>query len=149
MSEVWIAAAITVGGSVISGIGQEKKAKKDRENANADRKAATREEALYSGVLSSFEREQDDYYEQLGRQRKQRGLDTFRQFSTTNQFAPNMVSGDTNIVLPDKPNVANNIDAGVRQDQANQQVANAAPGGGGGKGGSSLVKKLVDPLGIF
>lgn len=149
MAEVWVAAAVTVGGAVISGVAAEKKAKKDRENANSDRKAATREEALYSGVLSSFEREQEDYYNQLGRQRKQRGLETFRQFSTTNQFAPNMVSGDTNIVLPAQPNVANNIDAGVRQDQANQATQNAAPGGGGGKKDGSLIKKIADPLGIF
>lgn len=149
MAEVWVAAAVTVGGAVVSGVAAEKKAKKDRENANADRKAATREEALYSGVLSAFEREQEDYYDQLGRQRKQRGLDTFRQFSTTNQFAPNMVSGDTNIVLPEKPNVANNIDAGVRQDQANQAANQPQGGGGGGKGGGGIVKKIVDPLGIF
>lgn len=149
MAEVWVAAAVTVGGAVISGVAAEKKAKKDRENANSDRKAATREEALYSGVLSAFEREQEDYYNELGRQRKQRGLDTFRQFSTTNQFAPNMVSGDTNIVLPTQPNVANNIDAGVRQDQANQQANNAIGGNSGGGKGSSLVKKIVDPLGLF
>lgn len=149
MAEVWVAAVVTVGGAVVSGVAAEKKAKKDRENANADRKAATREEALYSGVLSSYEREDEDYYEQLKRQRKQRGLDTFRQFSTTNQFAPNMVSGDTNIVLPERPNVANNIDAGVRQDQANQQANNGVASQNGGKGGSSLAKKIIDPLGIF
>lgn len=146
MGEVWVAAAVTVGGAVVSGVAAEKKAKQDRENANTDRKAATREEALYSGVLSSFEREQDDYYNQLERQRKQRGLDTFRQFSTTNQFAPKMVSGDTNIVLPSKPNVADNIDAGVRRDEelqaANQQ-------NNGGKKGDSLFKKVHDPLGLF
>lgn len=147
MAEVWVAAAVTVGGAVISGVAADKKAKKDRKNANEDRKAATREEALYSGVLSSYEREDEDYYNQLERQRKQRGLDTFRQFSTTNQFAPNMVSGDTNIVLPDRPNVANNIDAGVKQDQANQ-AANQ-PEGPQRKKGGSLVNKIVDPLGLF
>ena len=146
MTEVWVAAAISVGGAVVSGYAADKQADKARKNANEDRKVATRDEALYSGILSSFEREQEDYYNQLDRQRKQRGLDTFRQFSTTAQFAPNYVSGDQNIVLPNKPNVANSIDAGVRQDQALQRTNENAPQGKKGKSG---LGKLLDPLGLF
>lgn len=147
MTEVWVAAAISVGGAVVSGYAADKQADKARKNANEDRKAATREEALYSGILSSFESEQEDYYKQLDRQRKQRGLDTFRQFSTTAEFAPKYVSGDQNIVLPNEmPNVANNIDAGMRRDEALQRTNENAPQGKKGKSG---LGKLLDPLGLF
>ena len=148
MGEVWVSAVAGVAGSAISGYGQQKKAKEDRKNANEDRKAATREEALYSGVLSSFERELDDYYNQLNRQRKQRGLDTFRQFSTLNQFAPNYTpAAQQEIVVPDKPNIATNLDAAIRLDEANQQMGQSA--GPQHKGGSSTMKKIIDPLGLF
>ena len=147
MSEVWVAAAITVGGGVISGIGQEKKAKEDRKNANADRSAATREEALYGGILSSFERQQEDHYNQLDRQRKQRGLDTFRQFSTVNQFSPGFRDNSPGVVVPEQVSIANTIDKAVLEDQANQKAAQ--PQSEGGKKKSSLVKKIVDPLGLF
>ena len=150
MSEVWIAATITVGGGVISGYGQQKKAEEDRKNANEDRKAATREEALYGGVMSQFERELDDYYNQLNRQRKQRGLDTFKQFSTLNQFAPNYTpAAQQEIVVPDKPNIATQVDEVVRLDNANQQAAASMNAGGQKKGGSNTAKKIVDPLGLF
>ena len=149
MSEVWIAATVTVGGSAISGVAAQEKAEEDRKNANEDRKAATREEALYGGVLSQFEREQDDYYNQLNRQRKQRGLDTFKQFSTLNQFAPNyMPAAQQEIVVPDKPDIVASIDAAVRQDQANQATL-AQQQGNNNSGGSNIAKKIVDPLGLF
>ena len=148
MSEVWIAATVTVGGSAISGVAAQEKAEEDRKNANEDRKAATREEALYGGVLSQFEREQDDYYNQLNRQRKQRGLDTFKQFSTLNQFAPNYIpAAQQEIVVPDKPNIATNLDAAIRLDEANQQVGQPAATQGGG--GRSTAEKIIDPLGLF
>ena len=150
MGEVWVAAVATVAAGAIPGYGQQKKAKEDRKNANEDRRAATREEALYGGVLSQFEREQDDYYNQLNRQRKQRGLDTFKQFSTLNQFAPNYTpAAQQEIVVPDKPNIATNIDAAIRLDEANQQAAASMNAGGQKKGGSNTAKKIVDPLGLF
>lgn len=105
---------------------------------------------MYDGVLSQFEREQDDYYNQLNRQRKQRGLDTFRQFSTLNQFAPNYTpAAQQEIVVPDKPNIATNLDAAIRLDEANQQAAASMNAGGQKKGGSKIGKKIVDPLGLF
>lgn len=149
MAEIW-GAAIAVGGAVISGVAAQKKAKEDRKNANADRQAATRESTLYDGVLSSFEREQEDYYNQLNRQRKQRGLDTFRQFSTLNQFAPNYTPPvQQEIVVPQRPDIATNLDAAIRLDEANQQAAASMNAGGQKKGSSNIVKKIVDPLGLF
>ena len=152
MSEVWIAATITVGGAAISGYGQQKKAEEDRKNANEDRKAATREEALYGGVLSQFEREQDDYYNQLNRQRKQRGLDTFKQFNTLREYNPNyMPAANEAIVVPNQPNIANSLDAAIRQDEANQLAAQQQATGTAPqkRSGGSTVKKIVDPLGLF
>ena len=150
MSEVWIAATVTVGGSVISGVAAQEKAEEDRKNANEDRQAATREEAIYSGILSGFERDQEDYYNQLNRQRKQRGLDTFKQFSTLNQFAPNYTpAAQQEIVVPDKPNIATQVDEVVRLDNANQQAAASMNAGGQKKGGSNTAKKILDPLGLF
>ncbi len=103
MAEIW-GAAIAVGGAVVSGIAAEKKAKNDRKNANEDRRAATKEEAQYGSVISRFDAEQEDYFNQLNRSRKQRGLDQFRQFSTMNQIAPNYT--ETNrIVVPNRPDV--------------------------------------------
>ena len=146
MAEIW-GAAIAVGGAVVSGVAANKKAKEDRKNANEDRKVGTRDEALYSGILSGFERQQEDYYNQLNRSRKQRGLDTFRQFSTVNQFAPEFRDTSPGVVVPEQISIANTIDKAVLEDQANQKAAQ--PQSEGGKKKSSLVKKIVDPLGLF
>lgn len=127
----------------------EKKAKEDRKNSNEDRKAATREEALYSGMLSGFEREQEDYYSQLGRQRKQRGLDTFRQFSTVNQFSPGFSDNSPGVVLPDKANIANTIDTAMRQDMANQEAINSMNPQGGGPKKQNALQRRLDPLKMF
>lgn len=138
-----------VGGAVVSGVAANKKAKEDRKNANADRAVATRESTVYDGVLSQFEREQDDYYSQLNRQRKQRGLEQFRQFNTMSQFAPNYTpAAQQEIVVPVKPSIANNLDAAVRQDEANQKIGTETAQPQSKKGGG-LVKKIVDPLGLF
>ena len=117
MAEIW-GAAIAVGGAVISGKAAEKKAKQDRKDSNEDRRAATKEEAQYGAVLSQFEREQEDYYNQLDRQRKQRGLDQFRQFSTMSQFAPEYQGDTSRVVLPAKPDVNALISQAVPEEQA-------------------------------
>ncbi len=135
MAEIWVAGAITLGGAVISGVAAEKKAKGDRKAANEDRKAATKEEAQYGAILSQFEREQEDYYNQMERQRKQRGLDQFRQFSTVHEFAPNYADNNR-ITLPNQPNVNTIMESVIPTEQKAQ---------GGGKG-KSLHEKL-DPLG--
>lgn len=103
MAEIW-GAAIAVGGSIISGIAASKKAKQDRANAKEDNKEMTEREARFHALLSQFDAEQADYYNQLNRQRKQRGLEQFRQFSTVNQFAPNFSGGNNPIELPTRPN---------------------------------------------
>ena len=137
MAEIWKAAAATIGGSIVSGIASSKKAKKERKWDKEDRKEMTRDEAKYSAVLSRFEAEQEDYYNQLNRQRKQRGLEQFRQFSTVNQFAPQYVGDNTEIVLPDRPNINKIMD---EVDPQNNPVQKKA------KGKSSLVGKVLSKV---
>lgn len=115
--EGWVGAAAMIGGSVISGMAASKKAKQDRKNAKEDSKEMTEREARYQAVLSQFDAEQNDYYNQLNRQRKQRGLDQFRQFSTMGQFAPGAASSDNTIVLPNKPDIGALIKANVPEEQ--------------------------------
>lgn len=109
MGGIW-EAAITVGGSILSGLSSSKKAEQQRKWDKEDRKEMARDEAKYSAALSRFEAEQEDYYNQLNRKRKQRGLEQFRQFSTVNQFAPQYVGDNTEIVLPERPNINKIID---------------------------------------
>ena len=105
---------------------------------------------MYDGVLSQFEREQDDYYQQLNRQRKQRGLETFKQFNTVRNFSPNYIPpAQQEIVVPTRPDIATSLDAAIRLDEANQQAAASMNAGGQKKGGSKIGKKIVDPLGLF
>ena len=101
MTEVWIAAVATVAGGALSGMGQEKKAKEDRKAS----REATQDSARYEALLSQFEGEQNYYYSQLERQNKQRGLDQFRQFSTTQQFAPNYTATINGPIVPEKPTI--------------------------------------------
>ena len=97
------AAVVTVGGSIISGIGASKKDKKDKQFAASEARLSDEREAKYGAVLAQFNKESDYYYKQKDRQAKQRGLDQFRQFSTVNQFAPNFIGGNNKITLPEKP----------------------------------------------
>lgn len=133
MSEVW-AAAIAAGGAMYSA----KEQKDAADAARKDSKAATRDEARYSAALSAFNAEQDDYYSQLGRSRKQRGLDNFRQFNTVKDYAPSYAGNDTTIVMPsNKPN----IDTVMKEQGINEQQEQA-------KAKRSLLDKLGNPLGL-
>lgn len=123
MGEVWGAAV----GAAITSYAASKKAKQQRKWDKEDRKEMTRDEAKYSAVLSRFEAEQEDYYNQLNRKRKQRGLDQFRQFSTVNQFAPQYVGDNTEIVLPDRPNINKIIDEVESQQAPAQRPAIELP----------------------
>lgn len=99
MTEVWIAAAATVVGGALSGMGQEKAAKEDRKA----QREMTQDSARYEALLSQFEKEQDYYYSQQERANKQRGMEQFRQFSTVQKFAPQYVSTSTPVAVPTKP----------------------------------------------
>lgn len=143
MAEIW-GAAIAVGGAVIGGIAKSKQAKEDRKNANADSKAASKDEAKWGSILSQFENEQEYMYEQKRRQNKQRGLDEFRKFNSLGDFAPEYTQTNGPIVVPEGSSVAKIEDA-YNKEQAAIDAANSTGNGGGG-GGKSLLDKL-DPLG--
>lgn len=136
MAEIW-GAAIAVGGAVISGYAQSKEKKADRKAAASEARAATKDEAKWSAVLSRFEKQQDYYYNQLNRQNKERGLAEFRKFSSMGSFAPEYQQTNTGVVLPQQTDI----------NQVEQQVApTAQKTGGGGSGGKGLLEK-IDPLG--
>lgn len=135
MAEIW-GAAIAVGGAVISASA---KAKQDDKNASRDAanaRAATRDEAKYSSLLSQFENEQAYYYNQLNRQNKQRGLAEFRKFSNLSNYAPGYTQDvNTGVVLPDKPD-ASKILEGIPDDQKPAKAKR------------SLMDKLGNPAGL-
>lgn len=85
MSEIWVAAAVTVVGGAVAGKAAEKKDKGDK----AHQAAMTEEESKLSAQRTGYESALEEFYTQRERQRKQRGLDQFRQFSTMGEFAPN------------------------------------------------------------
>lgn len=128
MGEVWIGAAVTVVGGYVAGRAR----KKEKEGDQAFEKEMVRESARWNAALSAFEKEQEDYYNQLNRQRKERGLENFRQFSTVKTFAPGYTQSSGGIVVPDKPNA---------EAAFAEETETAASSGGSG---SNLLRRRVD-----
>ena len=124
MAEIW-GAAIAAGGAILGGVAQSKKAKQDKKDA----KAATRDEAMYAGILSKFEADQDYYFQQKNRQNTERGLDQFRAYNTIGQ------ANDSRIVVPDRPDINTYLPA--------------LPAAKPKKKKKGLLGKLTDPLGLF
>lgn len=134
MAEIW-GAAIAVGGAALSAYSKSKSDKAAADRASADAKAATRDEALYSGLLSQFQMGEEYRYQQMNRQNKERGLAEFRKFNNMQRIAPNYTQDvNTGIKVPDKQDITSMLPA---QDQ-----------GGGGKKKRSLLDKLGNPLGL-
>lgn len=134
MAEIW-GAAIAVGGSLIAGYANKKSADKAADKAASNARAATRDEALYSGLLSQFQNEDEYRFQQLNRQNKERGLAEFRKFNNMQAISPNYQQDiNTGIKVPDKVDITSMLPA---QDQ-----------GGGGKKKRSLLDKLGNPLGL-
>lgn len=131
MGEIWAAAAVTVVGGAIAGRG----AQKEKEGDQRHDKEMTRESARWNAELSSFERQQEDYYQQMNRRRKQRGLDNFRQFSRVSNFAPQYQQSSGVVEVGEKP-----VAAEVFKEPEQNNVA---------RGGRSTLSKIVDPLGLF
>ena len=139
MAEIW-GAAIAVGGAVISGYAKSKQEKEARKNANSDAKAANKDEAKWSSLVSAFEKEQDYRYDQLARQNKQRGLDEFRKFNTVNQFAPEYSQTYQGIQVPEAKTMSD-LEA-----EYNASDAKNNPVSSGSKSGKSTWEK-IDPIG--
>lgn len=117
-------------GAVAQGAAESKKAKQ----ANANQKAATKDEARYGAILSQFDKEQDYYYRQVDKQERMRGLDQFKKFSSLHTYAPEFVDTNTGPVVPEKPD-ANKLFP---------EEAQAAK-----KKKRSFLGKLADPAGIM
>lgn len=124
MAEIW-GAAIAAGGAILGGVAQSKKAKQDK----ADAKIATRDEAMYAGIMSKFEADQDYYFDRLAKKNTERGLDQFRAYNTQGQ--PN----DARIVVPDRPDINTYLPA--------------LPAPKPKKKKKGLLGKISDPLGLF
>jgi hypothetical protein len=88
----------------------------------------------YNEEESAFNAAQDYYYKQKERGTRQRGLDEFRKFSTTADFAPNYQDTGTRVEVPDKPQV----------DTYGQPAPAGGGGGGGGGGLEGLLTKPID-----
>ena len=143
MAEAWAAAAaITAGGALIGGIAKSKAEKDAQKQASKDAKAANKDEAKWSSLVSAFEKEQDYRYEQMARQNKQRGLAEFRKFNTVNQFAPEYTQTNGDIVVPETKTMSD-LEAEYNKDEA----INNPQGSGGGKSGGKHILDKINPLG--
>jgi hypothetical protein len=100
MAEIW-GAAIAAGGAFLSARGRKGEKEADQEHDAR----MSREDARNRAGLALFEGELADYYSQLNRQRKQRGLDNIRQFSQLSRIAPEYAQVSQGIVVPDKPSI--------------------------------------------
>lgn len=113
MAEFWAsaggAAAISAGSSILGGIlggkAKEKQAKAEAAFKAKEDRALMADEAKYGAISSLFQQQVQDYQAQLQRQRKERGLDQFRYFSTLGSYAPNY-QDTARIQLPQAPAAA-------------------------------------------
>lgn len=140
MGEIWVAGAVSVVGGIMSGKAAEKKDKADKAYSAKESRAIAKDEAKYNAIQSLFETELSDYQSQLQRQRKERGLDQFRGFSTVNKFAPGYTD-TSRIVMPEKPTIDS---VNTLIDQANLSEATSTAGKK-----RSTVSKILDPVGLF
>lgn len=124
MAEIW-GAAIAAGGAILGGVAQSKKAKEDRKNSKVDERDA----AMYSGILSKFEADQDYYFDRLNKKNTERGLDQFRAYNTVGN--PN----ENRIVVPDRPDINTYLPA--------------LPPPKPKKKKKGLLGKITDPLGLM
>ena len=123
MAEIW-GTAIAAGGAILGGVAQSKKAKEDRKNSKVDERDA----AMYSGILSKFEADQDYYFDRLNKKNTERGLDQFRAYNTVGN--PN----ENRIVVPDRPDINTYLPAMPVNTKKKKK---------------GLLGKITDPLGLF
>ena len=130
MSEVW-AVAVAAGGAYM----QSRQASKDRKDDQNFNREMSAEGARNQARLNRFDAELSDYYSQLNRSRKQRGLDNIRQFSQLGRIAPGYAQE------------SERIDPGTKPDP--EAVLPAQPPQQSGGSGRSTMDRLIDPLGLF
>jgi len=118
---LWASAAISAGakllGGFLGGKSAEKKAKAEAKFKATEDRALMADEAKYGAINQLFGAQLEDYYGQLQRQRKQRGLDQFRSFNTMSNYAPGYTDGE-GIVLPNAPSMENYKEQIVKSDMS-------------------------------
>lgn len=142
MAEIW-GAAIAAGGALLSAYSSNKQKEKDKKDAAKERVAATKDEALYTGLLSQFEAEQGYYYDQKKRQNTERGLDQFRAYNTVGN--PNT----SRIVVPDRPDINTYLPAVpvAQKKKKKRGLFDKITDPAGLLGGRA--SEIADPLGLF
>lgn len=97
---MWVQAAGAVLGAFGSGGAKKKAAKEDFKNQTK----LNEQEGVIGRQNTAYAMELEDYYKQLDRAEKLRGLDEFRKFSTVSQFAPQYTNTNPNpvreVVMP-------------------------------------------------
>ena len=145
MAEIW-GAAIMMGGALIGGMGKQKEKEADQKFQAGQ----TREEAINALKSSEFNAAQDYYYERLGKQNQQRGMNEFRKFSTVRQFNPSYSDSTTDIVLPNKPNYKDYFpDAPAKAKKKKKRSFLGKLADPAGLFSDSTANKLGDPAGLF
>lgn len=139
MAEIWVTAVVGVGTAAVSGYAKSRSDKKAAANSAAMQGAMTDAESTLAMERTDFEMNRDQYYKQLERQERQRGLDEFRKFSTVQSFAPGYQNTNTNAIVV--PELYDPIKA--REEQAAKDAA--ARGADGGKKDKNFIEKH-DPL---
>lgn len=93
---MWIQAAGAVLGGIASGGAKKKAVEQDFKNTSK----LNEQEGVIGRQNTQFAAELEQYYKQLEKTEKLRGLDEFRKFSTVSQFAPNYSNTNPNPVTP-------------------------------------------------
>jgi hypothetical protein len=94
--------SVNWGQAILSGLGSAA----DAYATKANTKEAAEEAGKQQRKTGAFAADLQDYYGQLGKQRKRTALDTYGQFSLTNRFAPNMTA-QAPLDMVAKPNPGN------------------------------------------
>lgn len=134
MAEGWIGAAVAIGGAMIKGYSDGKAA----EEAAAEGKLQNKKDYAFDALKGDRDAERQDYYNQLQRERKQRGLAELRKFSTVSAFAPDYRQ-DVSVEAGPAPSVTDYIDKLNAIDKLMSEPKKKKKG---------IFEKLSDPLGI-
>lgn len=92
-------------GGLFSGKSAEKREKAQAAFKSKEDRALMADEAKYGAINQLFQSQIEDYYNQLQRSRKQRGLDQFRSFNTVQNYARGYADNPDGIVVPTAPNM--------------------------------------------
>ena len=105
----WAAAGGQIGaglvsaiGGILSGKGKKKQAQAEAAFKAKEERALAQDQAKYGAIETLFQSNLQDFERQRERQRKERGLDQFRNFSTMGKWAPGMESTNR-IQVPTQP----------------------------------------------